>query len=207
VDPVLTDANTGKSFNRYNYAGNNPYKYIDPDGRSDSLPYAISRPDSLDGLVNVMRDIVAGGNAAISPIKAAISSIPVSESIVNKTTVTASFGEVTHSVNGTTGGQSTFVGVRMVPGIAIQNTTEGQLKIGDMSGPTAKVSVSAGIGVGVAVSGAVSIGDGTNSGGMQFSAGMAGKTGGIFGVRPPSVAVGYTVKHTSNEENVKKVEK
>ena len=33
IDPVTTDANTGKSFNRYNYANNNPYKYIDPDGR------------------------------------------------------------------------------------------------------------------------------------------------------------------------------
>jgi RHS repeat-associated protein len=32
-DPVLTDANSGASFNRYVYANNNPYKYIDPDGR------------------------------------------------------------------------------------------------------------------------------------------------------------------------------
>lgn len=30
---MTTDANTGSSFNRYNYANNNPYKYIDPDGR------------------------------------------------------------------------------------------------------------------------------------------------------------------------------
>lgn len=34
-DPVITDQNTGASFNRYVYASNNPYKYIDPDGRSD----------------------------------------------------------------------------------------------------------------------------------------------------------------------------
>ncbi len=33
TDPVLTDQNTGASFNRYTYALNNPYKYIDPDGR------------------------------------------------------------------------------------------------------------------------------------------------------------------------------
>ena len=33
VDPVLTDNNTGASFNRYVYANNSPYKYIDPDGR------------------------------------------------------------------------------------------------------------------------------------------------------------------------------
>jgi RHS repeat-associated protein len=33
IDPVVTDANTGTSFNRYVYASNSPYKYIDPDGR------------------------------------------------------------------------------------------------------------------------------------------------------------------------------
>lgn len=33
VDPVTTDANTGRSFDRYSYALNNPYRYIDPDGR------------------------------------------------------------------------------------------------------------------------------------------------------------------------------
>jgi hypothetical protein len=37
IDPVTTDANTGSSFNRYNYANNNPYKYFDPDGRSTNL--------------------------------------------------------------------------------------------------------------------------------------------------------------------------
>jgi RHS repeat-associated protein len=40
IDPVVTDANTGSSFNRYNYANNNPYKYVDPDGRQSvgSMP-------------------------------------------------------------------------------------------------------------------------------------------------------------------------
>jgi RHS repeat-associated protein len=33
VDPVVTDANTGSSFNRYVYAANDPYRYVDPDGR------------------------------------------------------------------------------------------------------------------------------------------------------------------------------
>jgi RHS repeat-associated protein len=34
IDPVTTDANTGSSFNRYAYANNSPYNYIDPDGRA-----------------------------------------------------------------------------------------------------------------------------------------------------------------------------
>jgi RHS repeat-associated protein len=33
IDPVVTDANTGGSFNRYVYANNSPYRYVDPDGR------------------------------------------------------------------------------------------------------------------------------------------------------------------------------
>lgn len=33
VDPVVTDASTGNGFNRYTYTNNNPYRYIDPDGR------------------------------------------------------------------------------------------------------------------------------------------------------------------------------
>ena len=33
VDPVTTDTKTGRSFNRFAYVENNPYKHIDPDGR------------------------------------------------------------------------------------------------------------------------------------------------------------------------------
>jgi RHS repeat-associated protein len=38
LDPVTTDANTGKSFGRYHYASNNPYAHVDPDGR-DWVPF------------------------------------------------------------------------------------------------------------------------------------------------------------------------
>ncbi|AOY61346.1 hypothetical protein ABFO19_20995 [Xanthomonas citri pv. glycines] len=33
TDPVKANPNTGASFNRYSYAANNPYKFVDPDGR------------------------------------------------------------------------------------------------------------------------------------------------------------------------------
>jgi RHS repeat-associated protein len=39
IDPVTTDVNTGASFNRYAYANNSPYKYIDPDGREPDRAY------------------------------------------------------------------------------------------------------------------------------------------------------------------------
>ena len=32
VDPIVTDANDGQHFSRYEYAHNNPYRYTDPDG-------------------------------------------------------------------------------------------------------------------------------------------------------------------------------
>jgi len=34
VDPIVADSDTGGSFGRYHYAGNNPYRNMDPDGRS-----------------------------------------------------------------------------------------------------------------------------------------------------------------------------
>jgi hypothetical protein len=34
VDPVVTDADSGRGFGRYHYAENNPYRYTDPDGRA-----------------------------------------------------------------------------------------------------------------------------------------------------------------------------
>jgi RHS repeat-associated protein len=33
VDPVAANSNVGVNFNRYWYANNNPYRFIDPDGR------------------------------------------------------------------------------------------------------------------------------------------------------------------------------
>ncbi|MGH8050513.1 MAG: RHS repeat-associated core domain-containing protein, partial [Arenimonas sp.] len=38
VDPMASDMNTGWNFNRYNYAANNPYRFIDPDGRACDSP-------------------------------------------------------------------------------------------------------------------------------------------------------------------------
>ena len=37
VDPVVTNAKDGSFFGRYHYANNNPYRFIDPDGRASIL--------------------------------------------------------------------------------------------------------------------------------------------------------------------------
>jgi RHS repeat-associated protein len=47
IDPVVTDTNTGGSFNRYFYAQNNPYKFVDPDGRD--VVVVVNRNDPVIG--------------------------------------------------------------------------------------------------------------------------------------------------------------
>jgi RHS repeat-associated protein len=46
IDPVTTDANSGSNFNRYVYTANNPYRYIDPDGRQFCGSYQCEKYDS-----------------------------------------------------------------------------------------------------------------------------------------------------------------
>lgn len=44
VDPVVADAGSGGSFNRYSYVSNNPYRYFDPDGRQAQDPEEPEEP-------------------------------------------------------------------------------------------------------------------------------------------------------------------
>ena len=43
IDPIVTDAETGKRFGLYTYVGNNPYAKVDPDGRDPTLTNAECR--------------------------------------------------------------------------------------------------------------------------------------------------------------------
>jgi RHS repeat-associated protein len=56
VDPVVTDAKTGSNFNRYEYAGNNPYKYVDPDGRAKFAAVVMLLENGGDKIVRTLRD-------------------------------------------------------------------------------------------------------------------------------------------------------
>jgi RHS repeat-associated protein len=57
TDPVLTDAATGSSFNRYVYANNSPYTHIDPDGRHPILIAIIVRAVAQAAARAVVRHI------------------------------------------------------------------------------------------------------------------------------------------------------
>ena len=58
VDPLGFQENNIHSFNRYAYANNNPYKFVDPDGRS---PLLAAIPIGLGALV------IGGGYYALAP--------------------------------------------------------------------------------------------------------------------------------------------
>jgi hypothetical protein len=61
IDPVVTDANTGGSFNRYAYAANNPYKYIDPDGRDIMVIAGGQRDESPNVLGHIAGAVEGNG--------------------------------------------------------------------------------------------------------------------------------------------------
>jgi hypothetical protein len=56
IDPVATDANTGRGFNRYAYAVSNPYAYIDPDGREDQKREPDKRDKQIENDLRKQRD-------------------------------------------------------------------------------------------------------------------------------------------------------
>jgi len=77
VDPVVTDAQTGSSFNRYAYAANNPYKFKDPDGNSPAHAAAFVLGFAIDVGAQMLVEgksfgDVSFGDAALSGLGAAI---------------------------------------------------------------------------------------------------------------------------------------
>lgn len=65
---MTTDANSGSSFNRYAYANDNPYKYIDPDGRLSCADMA-GNCHTINFVGNDDRGGGSAGNAAADAAK------------------------------------------------------------------------------------------------------------------------------------------
>jgi RHS repeat-associated protein len=53
VDPVTTNAKTGEHFNRYAYANNSPYKYIDPDGQFANFAFGFAVGAGIESAVQM----------------------------------------------------------------------------------------------------------------------------------------------------------
>ena len=79
VDPVTTDEKTGDHFNRYDYVGNNPYKYVDPTGkiRVEAAVGSGAGGSSLGGFGGSLGGGGGGGRGA-APSSSAISGNAVS---------------------------------------------------------------------------------------------------------------------------------
>jgi RHS repeat-associated protein len=75
IDPVITNANTGDSFNRYAYANDSPYSYVDPDGRAPVLKRVFARAIARQ-VVRIMTRPAAKGAAAASAAPAAAAAAP-----------------------------------------------------------------------------------------------------------------------------------
>jgi RHS repeat-associated protein len=80
VDPVVTNASNGSFFNRYVYGNNNPYKFIDPDGRSAVTKFVKQtiRHDGnvIQAAIDVGGDLITVFSPASTPwdrVEAAIS--------------------------------------------------------------------------------------------------------------------------------------
>src|SRR5207247_2095443 len=50
IDPATPNLDNLHSLNRYAYGNNNPYKYVDPDGRSAALAFGIAIPVAIGTL-------------------------------------------------------------------------------------------------------------------------------------------------------------
>jgi hypothetical protein len=92
VDPKEFDEGNIHSFNRYAYGNNNPYRFVDPDGRDAVI---ITKPD---GSVNIQVPIVFSGPGAtpeaINAIKQDVSSKWSGQYTINNTATNVNVGVV-----------------------------------------------------------------------------------------------------------------
>ena len=62
VDPVMPDTSTGNAFNRFAYARNNPYRYVDPTGEEDKE----DAPDKRQDQINKILERESKNNCSVS---------------------------------------------------------------------------------------------------------------------------------------------
>lgn len=96
VDPIVTDANTGKGFGLYTYVDNNPYTKTDPDGREPEMkmwadPKGMTHSEARSGAQAAGTVAIAGvGVAAV-----AVAMAPVATTVAAVAADTAATGSLT----------------------------------------------------------------------------------------------------------------
>ena len=74
MDPAAINPNDPRTFNRYNYANNNPLRYVDPDGREsqEALYKMLGIPDPNAALVARAKAVAESANAAANVTDAVV---------------------------------------------------------------------------------------------------------------------------------------
>jgi RHS repeat-associated protein len=124
IDPVVTDANSGGGFNRYAYANNSPYKYIDPDGRFGVVGALIGAgieaalQIEMSGHITSTKSIfvaagvgaVTGGLGSIIGKAAVSGTVTAGRAVLAATAVGGGAGAVGKVVDGAMNGKSASAG-------------------------------------------------------------------------------------------------
>lgn len=118
TDPQPVDTKTGANFNRYDYAADNPYKYVDPDGRVIQIQGDDKFKKAIQQDIKKISDGGNGGKALVEKLEATKNIILIKQDVKQDGNSTQASGvslnggkgtgsTVTFDPNKTTGGRDT----------------------------------------------------------------------------------------------------
>jgi RHS repeat-associated protein len=108
IDPVSADPKTGSSFNRYSYANNNPYSYVDMDGR-DAI--WVQKKDGTSNLVIKVFGTGVGATAtAMAELKARVDGLTTPTGTSVRMEISSAAGPGINTLNMSPGLNTTLCG-------------------------------------------------------------------------------------------------
>ncbi|MGG6462357.1 RHS repeat domain-containing protein [Solilutibacter silvestris] len=206
TDPVAANASTGASFNRYDYANNNPYKFTDPDGRQSVMDKLVKGLNEM--FANPTAQLNSPGAPQTTDAKITKAVLEAPKNVVNgakdRTTLVA---EVAAAFGPGVSGQASkavsknnndSVGAQAVVGEGLYAGANAQFRIfswgkQDGAGSSGKITVDPGSYVHVKLAAGLSLGaslDLNGAGGGKFSLSVGAGIGEQAIVKPPAT-LGY----------------